>query len=217
MLLHQPNPRTGSRVSASQEDEALWTWLVRDWQWPYATLFAATFLFALLPFIASGAGGLLALVFVQLPIYMVHQWEEHAGDRFRLYANRVIGRGREALTPVATFWINSLGVWGVDLLALYLAWTIAPAAGLVAGYLALVNSLLHIGPALVRREYNPGLVTAVVLFPFFGGWCVLKVGATCGLLPHLVALAAAIGIHLLIVAYVATRLARLRRQAASVA
>jgi Protein of unknown function with HXXEE motif len=211
MLLHPYNPVAASPTSASREDDALWTWLVRQWQWPYAALFTAAFLFALLPFIAGGAGGLLALVFVQLPIYMLHQWEEHAGDRFRMYANRVIGGGREALTPTATFWINCLGVWAVDLAALYLAWAITPAAGLIAGYLALVNSLLHIGPALVRREYNPGLVTAVVLFPFAGGWCVLSVGATCGLLPHLIALAAAIGIHLLIVAYVATRLARLRR------
>lgn len=194
------------------DDDALWTWLVRQWQWPYAALFAAVFLFAILPFIAGGAGGLLALVFVQLPIYMLHQWEEHAGDRFRQYANRVIGGGREALTPAATFWINSVGVWGVDLAALYLAWAVAPAAGLVAGYLALVNSLLHIGQAVVRREYNPGLVTALLLFPLAGGWCVLTVGGTCGLIPHLVALSAAIGVHLLIVAYVAMRLSRLRRE-----
>ena len=217
MLLRPTQTPHPALAAPNADDEALWTWLVRRWQWPYAGLFTAIFLFALLPFIAGGAGGLLALVFVQLPIYMLHQWEEHAGDRFRLYANRVIGGGREALTPAATFWINSLGVWGLDLVALYLAWAIAPAAGLVAGYLALVNSLLHIGPAIARRDYNPGLVTATLLFPFAGGWCVLKVGATCGLMPHLVALAAAIGIHLLIVAYVATRLARLRRQETSVA
>jgi hypothetical protein len=144
---------------------------------------------------------------------MLHQWEEHAGDRFRQYANRMIGGGRNVLTPAATFWINCLGVWVVDLTALYLAWTITPVAGLVAGYLALVNSLLHIGPALVRREYNPGLVTAILLLPFAGGWCVIAVGASAGLMPHVVALAAAIGIHLLIALYVAARLARLRAAA----
>src|SRR5262245_42354628 len=133
----------------------MWNWLVRKWQWPAAALFAAAVLLALLPIFIATAGWPLALVFVQLPIYMVHQWEEHRGDRFRLYANRVIGGGREALTPAATFWINCLGVWAVDLLAIYAAWAWGPGAGLVAGYLAVINGLLHIGPALARREYNP--------------------------------------------------------------
>jgi hypothetical protein len=188
-------------------------WLVGQWQWPPAALFAAVFLLALVPLIAATAGEVLALVFLQLPVYMLHQGEEHLGDRFRLYANRVIGGGREALTPVATFWINCLGVWGVDLAALYLAWAGFTAAGLVAGYLALVNALLHIGPAVARREYNPGLITAVTLFPLAGGWCVAVVGAEVSLAGHLLALCAAIGVHGLIVIHVATRLARLRKAA----
>src|SRR5215471_13958423 len=117
----------------------MWDWLVRQWQWPAAALFAATFLLLLVPMIAPHVGTPLTLLLVQLPIYMLHQWEEHAGDRFRLYTNRVIGHGQEALTPTATFWINCLGVWVVDLTALYFAWLVAPAAGLAAGYLALVN------------------------------------------------------------------------------
>jgi hypothetical protein len=153
-------------------------------------------------------------VLLQLPVYMFHQWEEHSGDRFRQYANRVIGGGREVLTPRATFWINCLGVWGVDLSALYLAWAIAPAAGLVAGYLAIVNALLHIGPALRRREYNPGLVTAVVLLLPAGGICVGVVGTGAGALPHVVALAAAIGVHLAVVAHVVRRLRPISRGAA---
>jgi hypothetical protein len=199
-------------TSVARQDEAFWSWLVTQWQWPEATLFTALFLFVLLPFVAAGAGSALGLIFLQLPIYMLHQWEEHSGDRFRKYFNRVFCRGREALTPAATFWFNSLGVWGVILLALYLAWAIAPAAGLVAGYLALVNALLHIVPAIVRREYNPGLITAVFLFPLVGGWCVWHAGASAGILPHLFAFAAAVGIHLAIVAHIARRLNRRKRR-----
>jgi len=92
----------------------MWNWLVRRWQWPEAALFAADFLLALVPLVASKGGAALALIFVQLPVYLFHQWEEHAGDRFRQYVNRMIGRGQEALTPAATFWINALGVpWPV--------------------------------------------------------------------------------------------------------
>lgn len=187
----------------------MWRWLVRDWQWPAAGLFTAAILFALMPLFAALAGTALTLLYVQLPVYMLHQWEEHSGDRFRLYANRTIGGGREALTPAATFWINSLGVWAVDLAALYLAWAIEPSAGLAAAYLAVVNAVPHLGMALVRREYNPGLITAALLFLPVGGWCVAKVGSGAGLQAHAAGLAVAVGLHVLIVVYVKARLARL--------
>lgn len=189
----------------------MWNWLVRDWQWPAAALFASFFLLAITPMIGYSAGILLALVYVQLPAYMLHQWEEHRGDRFRLYINRTIGGGQEALTPAATFWINSLGVWAVDLIAIYLAWAISPAAGLATGYLTLVNSVPHIGMTIKRREYNPGVVTAVLLFLPLGGWCVAQVGASASWQEHLIALAVALGVHIAIIVYIAWRLARLEK------
>jgi hypothetical protein len=188
----------------------MWRWLVQDWHWPAAALFAALFLLALTPFVAGVAGLPIALVFVQLPVYMVHQWEEHRGDRFRRYVNETIGGGREALTPTATFWINALGVWAVDLTALYLAWAWKPAAGLVAGYLALFNALMHLGPVFGGRGYNPGLITAIVLFLPLGGWCVVVAGAHGSLWEHALGLAGAVLVHALIVVHVVIRLRSLR-------
>jgi hypothetical protein len=186
---------------------SIWNWLVDDWHWPAAALFAACALLALFPLLAGAAGLPVAVVFLQLPLYMLHQWEEHAGDRFRQYVNRVIGGGREVLTPAATFWINALGVWGVDLAALYAAWLAGPAAGLAAGYLAVVNALLHLGPAIRRREYNPGLITALVLLLPGGIWCVVAAGGSAGWPAHAAGLAVAVGLHLAIVAHVVRRLA----------
>lgn len=191
----------------------MWRWLVEEWQWPAAALFAAAFLLLVTPVIAGVAGLGLALVFVQLPLYMVHQFEEHSGDRFRSYINRVIGGGREVLTPAATFWINFLGVWSVDLASVYLAWLMVPSAGLVAGYLAVVNAVVHVVQAIARREYQPGLVTAVLLLLPVGGWCVFHVGEGAGIAAHAVGLAAAIGVHVAIVAHVGRRLARLAKEA----
>ena len=90
-------------------------WLVQEWHWPAASLFAACLLLLLAPAWLSVAGPALTLVYLQLPVYMLHQWEEHTGDRFRQYINQRLAGGREALTPTATFWINVIGVWAVDL------------------------------------------------------------------------------------------------------
>jgi len=184
----------------------MWNWLVRDWHWPAAALFAGLMLLAIVPIVAGTAGLPIALVMLQLPVYMVHQWEEHRGDRFRQHINATIGGGREVLTPAATFWINALGVWGVDLIALYLAWLVQPEAGLVAGYLAVVNGVLHVGQGMLTREYNPGLITAAAMLLPAGGWCIWENGRDVAWQWHAEGLGAAVGVHAAIVVHVVLRL-----------
>ncbi len=187
-------------------------WLVGEWQWPAASLFAACLLLLLLPVWLRAAGLALALVYLQLPVYMLHQWEEHAGDRFRQYVNKTMAGGRKALTPSATFWINALGVWAVDLAALTLACFVNPALGLIAAYLPLVNAVGHIAPAVKRRSYNPGLWTSLVLFLPLGGWCVYEIAAIshAGWEWHALGIGVAVAVHAAIIIHVVRRLARLR-------
>jgi hypothetical protein len=66
---------------------------------------------ALMPLLASGWSTTFTAIFVLLPIYMLHQYEEHDGDRFRLYVNRTVGNGTDVLTPAAVFVINIGAVW----------------------------------------------------------------------------------------------------------
>lgn len=189
-------------------------WLVEKWNWPAVSLFAACLLMALAPVWFVTGGLALTLVYLQLPIYMLHQWEEHSGDRFRLYINRTIGGGREVLTPAATFWINSLGVWLVDLIALYLACFVNLSLGVIAIYLPLVNSLGHIIPGLAKREYNPGLWTSLILFLPLGTWSLLRV-ATASNAPwgaHALGIGIALAVHAAIMIHVARRLKQLRSQ-----
>lgn len=183
-------------------------WLLRNW--PYATLFAAGFLLALFPFFWIWSLPL-ALVFLQLPLYMLHQFEEHAHDRFRLFVNQHIGGGREVLTPGATFVINSIGVWGVGLVSLYLAAFVNPALGLIVIYLVLVNAVAHLGMVLAMRCYNPGLLTAVILFLPGGIWALKVVSQTAqaNWKMQALGLGVALLIHLFIVVHVRRRRTRL--------
>ena len=186
------------------------SWLVDRWQWPAAALMTSLFLVAVLPVFYSVAGLALTLVFAQLPAYMIHQFEEHHDDCFCRYVNRLLAGGRIALSPMAAFWINSIGVWGVDLAALALARYVSLGLGLIAVDLALVNGALHAIMALARREYNPGVWTSVLIFAPLGIWTyavLLAAGATA--FEQILALSIGIAIHIGIVIYVRLRIAQL--------
>lgn len=185
-------------------------WLIDDWQWPYAAAFAACFLLALVPIVWSEAGVAAMLIYVQLPVYMVHQLEEHRGDRFRIYVNERLAAGRTALGRGATFAINLIGVWVLILASILLAYYVEPGLGLIGVYLTGVNAVVHLAVAAARREYNPGLVTAVALFVPLTIWAAIEINdrydVSAG--TNLLALGVALLGHVLIVAAIAVHLRR---------
>lgn len=198
-------------TSPNSEVRGPMQWLVGEWQWPMAALFAAGLLFAVTPVFGAVAGWTLVLVWLQLPLYMVHQFEEHYHDRFRLYLNKNVAHC-DALTPAGAFWINSLGVWGVDLVMLYLAVFVSPALALAAFYLPIVNALTHIREAVARREYNPGLYTSLFLFLPICGVALWRVSGESAATWHdqLLGLSISVAIHLAIIVYVVARVRTLR-------
>lgn len=182
--------------------------------WVYGGFLAGVMMLALLPLLAHGWSPAFTALFLLLPIYMIHQYEEHDGDRFRLYVNRLVGHGAELLTPAAVFVINIGAVWALDVLTLYLARSVAIGLGLIAVYLMLVNAAVHIVGAIRSRSYNPGLITAVVLFLPFGGYAWWRVRPWATAADHSIGLAVAFGVHALIVAYALRRRSALTRREA---
>jgi hypothetical protein len=180
--------------------------LLRD-NWVYGGSLAGLLLLALTPVLASGWSLALLLIWLQLPIYMLHQYEEHYADRFRLFINATIGGGKDVLSHLDVFVINILGVWVVDGIAFLLAARVHLGLGLIAVYLSLVNALAHCGQAVAMRRYNPGLISAILLFiPL--GLVTLVVMAGLGdvtVTDHIVGLAVAILIHAAIIVRVLTR------------
>lgn len=172
--------------------------------WVYGGFLAGFLLLLLLPLVQASLTPALLLVVAQLPIYMIHQYEEHDADRFRAFVNREVGRGLEVLPTSAVFVINIAGVWLLNLVSIWLAATVAIGFGLIGIYAALVNALVHMVPAMVTRCYNPGLVTAVVLLlpcGVAGAWLVSGTGRA-GLPFQLLGLGVAALLHLAIVGYV---------------
>ncbi len=171
--------------------------------WVYGGFLAGLLLLLLAPVLVRSWSAPLVATFLCLPVYMVHQYEEHDNDRFRLFVNRQIGKG-EVLSPLAVFVINVPGVWGVIGLSVALAATVRVGFGLIAAYLVVLNGAIHAIHAVITRGYNPGLGTAIVLFLPLGGYGIAAIQQAGGgtAVMHLVAAGTAIAIHAAIIVHV---------------
>jgi hypothetical protein len=132
--------------------------------WVAGALMSALVLLAVLPIFVATGWPQPTLIFLHLPAYMLHQVEEHTNDRFRTFVNERMFAGVEALTVEAVLWINLPGVWGLNLLALYIARFGDPGFALAAPYFMAFNAVVHLIPFARTKAYNPGLVTGLLLF-----------------------------------------------------
>lgn len=165
------------------------SWLEKHWV--AGAGFMAGALLLVLPGMESGLP--LRLVYLAGPLYMLHQIEEHTGDRFRTFVNNTVFGGRQALSVADVLLINLPGVWGLNLLAFYAALAFGPEWGLAAAYLILVNGIAHVGMAVRFRRYNPGLYSGAAAFIPFGLISLILIPA--GALEHIVGLLISLLVH----------------------
>ena len=113
----------------------------------------------------------LILLYTLLPVYMIHQYEEHAHGRFVDFFNSTIGKGYDVLTKASALWINILEVWVLFVVSFYLAKYVAIGIALVPVYATVFDGFTHAIASIVLRRYNPGLYTALVLTVPWGSSC----------------------------------------------
>jgi hypothetical protein len=194
-----PSPRRQT-TATSRADRLVQHWVHGGFLASFVLLSVAPLLVECWPFAN-------VLVFLQLPAYMLHQYEEHDQDRFRVFFNKTIGKGQDVLSPLMVFLTNVPGVWGLLGVSTYLARFADLGYSLLAVYLVLVNATVHVGHALWFGAYNPGLLTAVALFLPLGGCTMLVVQRAGGasLAMHGLGFGSAVWIHLAIVLHVQSR------------
>jgi hypothetical protein len=152
--------------------------------WPFAGLAAslATLLAMLLwprpPDAPSRFRDPAWLLCLMLPVYMLHQFEEHGidllGDRYAFLGTmcRMLGypqlQGCPA-DPAFIFAVNVGAVWIAGACAII--WRRSnPLVGACAWGIALVNGVVHLGGALRLGGYNPGLLTGLLLLVPLSLW-----------------------------------------------
>lgn len=124
------------------------------------------------------------------PMYLLHQFEEHGidllGRRYAFLASLCATLGYPVpsscpATPEFIFSVNVLACQIAFGLAFFLRRT-RPLVAACAWGLPLVNAVAHVLMALADGRYNPGLLTALVLFVPGCAWMLVRVVGS-GLLP----------------------------------
>lgn len=167
-----------------------------DIEWPWIGIAVAAVLLVLLfftrifstPDIASRWHDPRWLAVLGLPIYIAHQFEEHGVDlkgvryAFRGALCGFLGYQDAVTCPIPLSFITAVNVgsvWGAFVLAAMFGRR-RPVIALSAYGIPLINAFSHIGGALREQAYNPGLLTAVLLFLPASAW-VLRVGRRAGI------------------------------------
>src|SRR5215472_8124504 len=133
-------------------------WLLHNWA--RAGLVVAVVLLALAPLIARTGNHTTLLVYLWLPIYMLHQYEEHSSGKFLAFYQRRMPNIAPALTERKLLVVNLGAVWLLFLMAIYAARFGYLGLALYAPYLSVINAVMHVGQLTAWRSYNPGLWTA---------------------------------------------------------
>ncbi len=138
-------------------------WLYKNWS-KLSVLIAVFFtLFTLIYIKPSNI--ILFLIWIQIPIYLLHQFEEHSRNGFKNYVNRNVfnvSEGNYPLNDKNIFWINIPIIWILMPLFASLA-LINPFFGLWIPIFAVINSVSHLIFSIVNRHYNPGIMVSLFL------------------------------------------------------
>lgn len=138
-------------------------WLYNNWA--KLSLFLAVIATVLIYIFIKPDNFLLFLIWMQLSIYLLHQFEEHNWNGFKNYVNRTVFKVREGDFPLndkIIFWVNIPIVW--ILIPIFSGLSSANIMfGLWIPYFAVFNSLSHVIVSMRNREYNPGLLVSLIL------------------------------------------------------
>jgi hypothetical protein len=153
--------------------------------WPFVGLGAAVVLLALNGYWPRLDRSLprwrdpLWLVWLGLPMYMLHMFEEHGYDllgeryHFRVFMCTTLGFASRLDQCPADEWfifmVNVVAVWGANLLAFRRSPSQFYVAACTYG-IPLVNGFAHLVPGILSGHYNPGVLTSALFFEPVSWW-----------------------------------------------
>lgn len=140
------------------------SWLEENW--PKSTIFLAVYSTMFIFLFVFEKDIALFLIWIQLPVYWLHQFEEYVfpGGFLETFNKQVLGSNEKEwpLTKEKSFWINIPIIYVAFPLSAILAGTINISIGIWLAYFSILNAISHVG-MFVKNRYNPGFFVSVFL------------------------------------------------------
>lgn len=154
-------------------------------EWPKIGFFIAIYTGLILLANAKNMPCLTLLIWLQFPVYLLHEFEEHAyPGKFKEFINKEIFRSKIPDFPLnakRVFWINILFIWIMFPCVALLSQLQHVEYGLLLPFFGMFNATTHIACLIIKRKYNPGLFVSVFLnYPT--GYYTLKIAHNQGVL-----------------------------------
>ncbi len=139
-------------------------WLIKNWS--KSTPFLAVYLLIVLFCYVMKEDFPLFLIWLQTPIYFLHQFEEYIlpGGFVEFFNTKVLGSNRKdhPLNDKIAFWINFPIIFIAFPLSALLSGYIDISIGIWTAYFSIINALSHIG-MFPKHGYNPGVIVSLLL------------------------------------------------------
>ncbi len=168
--------------------------------WPQSAPFLAVFSLALLLAFRPAMEPVVFLIWLQTPVYFLHQSEEYIfpGGFLAYFNAHVLGSNQPdfPLTKTAALWINVPVIFVGFPASAILAMNFGVAIGLWTAYFSIINAASHVG-MFIRNGYNPGFAVSITLnipVGLFTLWYVASNGLAT-VQAHLIGLAIALALQ----------------------
>ena len=139
-------------------------WLYENWA--KSTIFLAIYSLIFLFSYVLQKDFALFLIWLQLPVYFFHQFEEYIvpGGFVDYFNTKVLGssRGDTPLNKKVSFWINIPIIYIAFPISAILAGSIDISIGIWTAYFSTINAMSHIIMA-IKDKYNPGTIVSCLL------------------------------------------------------
>lgn len=155
-------------------------------------------------------------IWIQFPVYLIHEFEEHVWPgKFKEFINGQVFHSpnkNKPLDDAGVFWINILVVWILFPLGAVLAQTVDMRIGSLLPIFGLFNATTHILGFVIKRKYNPGLaVSATLNYPLgIYSLLVLSRNGELNWTTSGISLVLALIIHLMIIVFVVHRFKKMK-------
>ena len=137
-----------------RECKTMMSWI--EEHWPKSTIFLAVYSTILIFLFVLKIDIALFLIWIQLPVYWLHQFEEYVfpGGFIETFNRQILGSNEKEwpMSKRASFWINIPIIYIAFPLSAIMAGTIDISIGIWTAYFSILNATSHVGMFVKKKE-----------------------------------------------------------------